>query len=469
MAVDWNMLTPVGVTPFDVGEIQRDVRAARKGNRDEAQYNAMLTAGQRMKAGDVKGATGELYAGGLFNEGMQTDKFQMDKDNQARERNARIAFSIKSPADLARVQETFTRLGQPVPAEFASLDSATRHARAFAMSPHETATVENSRRSTDATIADMAARRELERKKFDMTTPEYRSRMWDTYGRGPEDPARPGYIAGIPDKPSPYLTLPDKARLIAPPTPSRPGSFTDVTPERAGGPEVSHEIRGDEHKLRQQFLSQSDEYIKVRDAYGRLQSSAQVESAASDMAIIFNIMKMYDPGSVVRETEFATAQNAAGIPDRVRAQWNRLISGERLAPTQRADFLNVGQRLFTEQNERFKQTRSEFERIAAASGLDPRRVLVDIERRSDGSVPPSGPKPPAPAVAPGVVPPKPEDVKARTLFERAPVGHRIPAPAGIVMPDGTRVPVGTPMEKGADGAYRPVTDDPWSRLKGMRE
>lgn len=311
----------------------------------------------------------------------------------------------------------------------------------------------------------------LENEKAKLASPEGRAATFRSLvPAGEADPRYAGYVGGIPDKPGTTIRLGDKDRLIEPPTPGRPGStYTDVTPARAGGPEVSHEMRGDEHKLRQQFLAQSGEYISVRDAYGRLQASSQVESAASDMAIIFNIMKMYDPGSVVRETEFATAQNAAGVPDRVRAQWNRIMSGERLAPAQRKDFLNVGQRLYGEQNARFKQTRDEFGRIATESGLDPRRVLVDIERRSDGSVPPSGPKPPAPTVAPGTAPPPPADATARAAFERAPVGHRIPAPAGIVMPDGTKVPAGTPMEKGADGSYRPVFGEPWDRLKGMRE
>jgi len=34
-------------------------------------------------------------------------------------------------------------------------------------------------------------------------------------------------------------------------------------------------------------------------------------------------MKILDPGSVVREGEFATAQNSAGIPERIRAKYNR--------------------------------------------------------------------------------------------------------------------------------------------------
>jgi len=62
-------------------------------------------------------------------------------------------------------------------------------------------------------------------------------------------------------------------------------------------------------------------------------------------------MKMLDPGSVVRESEFATAANAAGVPDRIRNQFNRVRTGERLAEKQRADFLNQAGKIFTRSQE----------------------------------------------------------------------------------------------------------------------
>lgn len=499
MPVDWNMLTPVQQTPFDVGDIMKDVRLAQEGNRKTQQYNALLTAGKRMQAGDVSGARGELYASGNFDQAMQTDKFQMDKDNQARERNARIAFSIKSPDDLKRVQETFTRLGQPIPLELSSLDNAAAHARSFAMTPHETVSTDIARTSADRAARDADRRFGLDVKKFDMTTPEYRERMGTTYGGADwaTDPRRPGFVGGIPDKPPSTITLPKDARIIGLPTPGRPGStYTDVTPDPAGGPTVSHETRNDEHKLRSQFLAQADEFIKVRDAFNRIKTSATDSSAASDMSMIFNYMKMLDPGSVVREGEYATAQNAAGVPDRLRALYGRVISGERLAPAQRADFLQQGEKLYAAQNVSHQQLRSEVARIATASGLDPRRVLLDVERttrdagngmvdpasagrvgpavagRFPGGLAPVSPRAggPGPAAPPGAGPAAPPDAGA-ALFMRAPVGHSMPAPVDLKLDDGTVVPKGTRMEKGSDGKYRPapVPATPFDRLRGMRE
>lgn len=154
-------------------------------------------------------------------------------------------------------------------------------------------------------------------------------------------------------------------------------------------------------KLRKEFLDQTKTFREVRDSYARINASAKDPSAAGDLALIFNYMKMLDPGSVVREGEFATAQNAAGVPDRIVAKYNQVISGERLAPDTRADFVNRAKELFGRQNSQTKKTRSEYERLAKSYGLEPSMVIVDIEDPMDvpaAAAPASGGKT-APAAA----------------------------------------------------------------------
>jgi hypothetical protein len=68
--------------------------------------------------------------------------------------------------------------------------------------------------------------------------------------------------------------------------------------------------------------------------------------ASSDISLIFAFMKMLDPTSVVREGEFATAQNSGGIEDQIRNVYNRLRDGQRLTPEQRANFVNRAYRIY---------------------------------------------------------------------------------------------------------------------------
>ena len=86
---------------------------------------------------------------------------------------------------------------------------------------------------------------------------------------------------------------------------------------------------------------------------------ATEDTAAGDLALIFNYMKMLDPGSVVREGEFATAQNTAGVPDRVLNSYNRALEGTRLNPKQRKEFTKQAESLFDIASERNVKLREE--------------------------------------------------------------------------------------------------------------
>jgi len=147
--------------------------------------------------------------------------------------------------------------------------------------------------------------------------------------------------------------------------------FPDVTKEKEEEETFNF---GDEDKLRDDFRSESKEFVKVRDAYGRILSTDA--SAAGDLALIFNYMKILDPGSVVREGEFATAQNSAGVSNRVRAQYNKVKSGERLTPETRADFLQQAQNLYLTAADSQSYLESEYQTYAEEYGFKPSRIVT---------------------------------------------------------------------------------------------
>ena len=107
------------------------------------------------------------------------------------------------------------------------------------------------------------------------------------------------------------------------------------------------------NKLREQVKKVDPDFTKVNDAYTRIKASAQDPSPAGDLALIFNYMKMLDPGSTVREGEFATASNAAGVDTRVANAYNRVIEGTRLSEPQRKDFLGRSEMLFDAADKNF--------------------------------------------------------------------------------------------------------------------
>jgi hypothetical protein len=142
-------------------------------------------------------------------------------------------------------------------------------------------------------------------------------------------------------------------------------------------------------KLRKEYMTDAKEFMKVRDAYGRIKASASDPSPAGDLALIFNYMKVLDPGSVVRESEFATAAGAKSaletaeesggiVPNFVYGAVNRLLTGQKLLSNQRNDFVSRGEKLFNSavsQHDKRKKTSTD---IAKRWKIDPQDVVVDI-------------------------------------------------------------------------------------------
>lgn len=133
-----------------------------------------------------------------------------------------------------------------------------------------------------------------------------------------------------------------------------------------------------EEGLRKEYTGNAvtKDTAKVVSAFAKVQKASENPSAAGDLSLIFNYMKMLDPGSVVREGEFATAQNAAGVPDRIRNMYNNLKSGQRLNATQRADFAAQAQNVYQAQSAVQSQIDQQFQQLAERSGANPQNILI---------------------------------------------------------------------------------------------
>ena len=129
---------------------------------------------------------------------------------------------------------------------------------------------------------------------------------------------------------------------------------------------------------RKEFTKLSLVFVNVRDSFNRVVASAQDPSAAGDLAMIFNYMKILDPGSVVRESEFAQAAATGGFGERVKAAAERLIAGKRLSDVMRADFSERAELLMQVQARTQIRLEAQFRALAVRSGLDPAQVVIDF-------------------------------------------------------------------------------------------
>jgi hypothetical protein len=132
-----------------------------------------------------------------------------------------------------------------------------------------------------------------------------------------------------------------------------------------------------EAKLRDDYTKDTKEYVTIRNAYNKIVGAAQSASAAGDIGLVYGFMKLQDPGSTVREGEFATAQNAGGIPERVRAMYNKAVNGERLDPAVRSDFVAQAEKIHSQTYADYLKTKDMYTGIAQRGGMDPRNVVID--------------------------------------------------------------------------------------------
>jgi hypothetical protein len=172
----------------------------------------------------------------------------------------------------------------------------------------------------------------------------------------------------------------------------RVAAKTAKTQERQG--------RSEAMSLRKEYQSRPEvkNFVTVSEAFNKVKNAAKSKTAAGDMSLIFGYMKMLDPGSTVREGEFATAQNAAGIPDRVLNLYNKAIDGEFLSDRQRGQFVNEAGGVFNAQKSLKDQVDSEYTIMAGQYGADPKMVVAGVSGKETSQQAPDAQKQAAEAV-----------------------------------------------------------------------
>lgn len=146
--------------------------------------------------------------------------------------------------------------------------------------------------------------------------------------------------------------------------------------------------------LRKEFnnLPEVKDFKDVRASFQQIASIARNPKATAqdDIALVFSFMKMLDPGSVVREGEFALAGAAASLPEQIQIALERVDSGQRLTPQQRQEMLRTAKRVYDPREEIYNQRANEYQGYARDSGIDPlsvaKRYLPPKKKQGGGNV-----------------------------------------------------------------------------------
>jgi hypothetical protein len=100
--------------------------------------------------------------------------------------------------------------------------------------------------------------------------------------------------------------------------------------------------------------------MRAGSSFDAMVQAGTLESGAGDIAIVYNYMKLLDPGSTVMQGEYATAENATGVPDRFIAQYNKLLEGDVLSPKARGEFLKGAEEIYMARKRQNDQLRPQY-------------------------------------------------------------------------------------------------------------
>lgn len=160
------------------------------------------------------------------------------------------------------------------------------------------------------------------------------------------------------------------------------------------------EVRAATNEIRKEVsgLQPTKDLQKITASYEKIKAASEKPSAAGDLSLIFNYMKILDPGSVVRESEFANAAQARAALSRFSDQGidvpafivqgvQKLETGQLLLPAQREDFVNSAASAAVAQLNAFEESVRPQIESAKEQGLDLSKIIpkTDIlqKARSD--------------------------------------------------------------------------------------
>ena len=136
-----------------------------------------------------------------------------------------------------------------------------------------------------------------------------------------------------------------------------------------------------ENTLRSEFTKNSKNFIVQSDSFTKIVKAGQNPSPAGDLSLIFNFMKMLDPQSTVRESEFQNAANAAPLLTRLGIDFDKISTvweGKTLTDRQRLDFLTKTKELYESGLQGNQRMVEQFQDLADLYDIRKEAVIIDF-------------------------------------------------------------------------------------------
>jgi hypothetical protein len=148
-------------------------------------------------------------------------------------------------------------------------------------------------------------------------------------------------------------------------TPDQPSNLIPLGPKP---------VRVAPNELRDEVNALTKDFRVVQDAHTKIKNVAN--TGAGDMSLLYSFVKLLDPGSVVRESEFAAAAQSGSYGERIQGAVNRALTGQRLPDGLRKDFIREADNLYKSQKSGADRVIKQYTEIAKRAGLNPEDIIV---------------------------------------------------------------------------------------------
>jgi hypothetical protein len=159
---------------------------------------------------------------------------------------------------------------------------------------------------------------------------------------------------------------------------------------KATGTADPEQLFAKELQLNKEYTSRTqsyDESLRLNDV---INSSAKSVSSAGDVALISAFMKMLDPRSVVRESEFSIAQDTGGLLAKLEASLAKAQSGQLLIPRQRDEFVSLAGQYMQAAASHEQRVRDGLNNLVKNYGLNPDNVFGTMSQTGTGTATATG-------------------------------------------------------------------------------
>ena len=189
-----------------------------------------------------------------------------------------------------------------------------------------------------------------------------------------DSPVRKSYKAG-----DGFLRYEDDGSRVFPNVERYNKDSVEPTPDNPMGL-TKKEIFDRSDKLSDDFRAGSKDFIVARDSMNRILDAANNPSPFGDLSIIFSAMKVLDPNSVVRESEFKTVADAAPLLERIGFSKNKIEAiqaGNKLTDQQRNDVVGTVLKFYESAEGSQNLLQESYSNRAMQAGINPESVLIN--------------------------------------------------------------------------------------------